>query len=77
MPQVENVPEFDSFIHAKVILPKNVEVKRAKTSLDQSTDVEGDSKWKYDLNPMLNTRVYGIVSGWQSATIFFKYDCTK
>ena len=57
MPQVDNVPDFDSFIHAKISLPKNAEVKQATTVLGQLTDVEGDPVGEYGSNQMLNTRI--------------------
>ena len=61
MPQVDNIPDFDSFLHAEVLLPRNGEVKQATTVLGQSTDIKGDPIGEYDPNPMINTRVYDVM----------------
>ena len=48
-------------MHAKVLLPRNGEVKQGATVLGQATDTEGDLIGEYDPNPMLNTRVYEVM----------------
>ena len=61
MPQIDDVPDFDSFMHVEVLLPRNGEVKLVATVLGQATAVEGDPIGEYDPNPMLNTRVYKVM----------------
>ena len=61
MPQVDSIPDFDSFLHAEVLLPRSGEVKQAATILGQSTDLTGDPIGEYSPNPMINTRVYDVM----------------
>ena len=61
IPQVDDVPDFDAYVHAEVLLPKNGEVMQAATVLGQSTDLDGNPIGEYDSNPMLNTRVYDVM----------------
>ena len=58
MPQADNVPDFDAFLHAKVLLPKSGEVKQAATVLGQSTDLRGEQIGQYDENPIAVLQVW-------------------
>ena len=62
MPQVDHLFDFDAFIDAEVLLPKNGEVKQAVIVLGQSfSNIEGDPIGEYDSNLMLNFRVYNVM----------------
>ena len=61
MPQVDNIPDFDSFLHAEALLPTSGKVKQAATVLGQSTDIEGDPIGEYDPNPTNNTTAYDVM----------------
>ena len=61
MTQVDDIPDFDTYVHAEVLLPKDGEVMQAAIVLVQSTNLEGDPIGEYDPNTTLKTRVYDVM----------------
>ena len=61
MPEVDSYDDFDVYVGAEVLLSKNGKVMQATKVLGWSTDIEGNPIGTYDLNPMINTRVYVVM----------------
>ncbi len=57
MTQVDNIPDFNAYVHVEVLSPNDGEGMQAATVLGRSTNLEGNPIGEYDPNPMLNTRV--------------------
>ena len=61
MTQVDDIPDFDTYVHAEVLLPKDGEVMQAAIVLVQSTNLKGDPIGEYDPNTTLKSRVYDVM----------------
>ena len=61
MPDVDYYLDFDAFVNAEVLLPKNGDVMMAAKVLGQLTNADGIPIGVYDSNPMMNTRVYDVM----------------
>ena len=52
---------FDTYVNAQVLLPQNSNVLQAANVIWCSTDKEQNPIGDHDPNPILNTRVYGVM----------------
>ena len=57
----DEVPDYDKYIGAEVMLPKDGEHLRAARVIGQAKDADGNTIGKPNSNPMLNTRIYDVM----------------
>ena len=61
MPEADDLSEYDVYIDAKVMLPKDGEHMQAARVIGQSRDKEGKTIGTFNQNPILNTKVYDVM----------------
>ena len=61
MPDADNIPDLDQYLHAEVLLPKDGKHMQAAQVIGRSTDDNGIPIGEYDANPILNSRVYDVM----------------
>ena len=60
MPEVDDIVEFDLYIHNEVLLPQNGEYMQAAKVISSARDSKGVPIGSYNVNPALNTKVYDV-----------------
>ena len=58
---VDDYKDFDAYIGAEVLLPQNGDVMKAARVIGRTVDDSGSSLGQYDLNLMLNTKIYDVM----------------
>ena len=62
MPDVDTIPDLDQYLNAEVLLPKDGKHMQAAQVIGRSTDGNGNPIGQYDANPIMNSRVYDVMS---------------
>lgn len=57
----DDVPNYDEYINAEVLLPKDGEHMQAAKVVGRAKDIQGNHMGKHDSNPILNTTVYDVM----------------
>lgn len=58
--EADDIPDFDLYLNAEVLLPHDGEYLQAARVIGQSKDEDGMPVGLYNANPILNTRVYDL-----------------
>ena len=61
LPEADTISDLDLYINAEVLLPKDGEHMQAARVIEQARDEDGDVIGDYNVNPILNTRVYDVM----------------
>ena len=61
MPDADDISDYDVYIDAKVMLPKDGEHMQAPRVIGQSRDKEGKIIGTFNQNPILKTKVYDVM----------------
>ena len=61
LPDADDIPDYDLYINAEVVLPQDGEHMRAARVTKRATDKDGRVQGRYDPNPILDTRVYEVM----------------
>ena len=60
VPEADDIPDYDLFLNAEVLLPQDGEYLQAARVIGRSKDEDGMPVGLYNSNPILNTRVYDV-----------------
>ena len=61
IPDIDDIVDYDLYIDAEVMLPKDGQHMQAARVVGQTRDSSGHSMGTYNQNPILNTRVYDVI----------------
>ena len=61
MPEADDISDYDVYIDAEVMLPKDGEHMQAARVIGQSRDKEGKTIGTFNQNPILNTKIYDVM----------------
>ena len=61
MSEVDEILDLDLFLNAEVLLPQNGEYMQAATVIGRISDYDGNPVGTYNINPIVNTRVYDVM----------------
>ena len=61
MPEADDISEYNVYIDAEVMLPKDGEYMQAARVIGQSRDKEGKTIGTFNQNAILNTKVYDVM----------------
>lgn len=61
IPETDDIPDYDGYIQAEVLLPQDGEHLRAARVIGKSKDKDGRIIGQYNSNPILNTTVYDVM----------------
>ena len=63
MPDVDEIPDYDKYVNADVLLPKDGEYLQSARVVRRMTGDQGNPVGRYHHNPLLDTRVYEVMFG--------------
>ena len=61
IPDADDIPDFDLYLNAEVLLPQNGESMKTARVVGRATGADGVPVGTYNSNPVLNTRVYDVM----------------
>ena len=61
VPEVYDIKDYDLYIEAEVILPRDIDHQQAATLLGVSSKNEGNQIVEFNHNPILNIKVYDVL----------------
>ena len=63
MPEADDIPDYDQYVNADVLLPQGGEYIQSARVVKRVTDDSGKPLGDYNPNPLLDTRVYEVMFG--------------
>ena len=61
VPEVYDIKDYDLYIEAEVILPRDIDHQQAARVLGVSSKIEGETIVEFKHNPILNIKVYNAM----------------
>ena len=61
LPDVDDIPDYDLYIDAEVMLPQNGEHMQAARVIGQSVGKDGKTFGTFNQNPIMNTKIYDVM----------------
>ena len=63
MPEADDIPKYDKYVNEDILLPKDGEYLQSARVVKCVTDKVGNPIGNFQINPLLDTRVYEVMFG--------------